>query len=146
MDISILVDASPRPDAADTLRIAKATLQIGLKPVVVVNKVDKPNCRPEEACRMIRLDVQPECYRRSVEFPRYLWFCKNNWMSTDWKTPTENLVPLLDAIIEHFQHRNSWRELLNHLFRLFSIYRSYCCGTCTSWYAERRYEYYTGKA
>ena len=97
----LLVDAFEGPMPQTRFVLQKA-LQIGLKPVVVVNKVDKPNCRPEEVYEMVfdwmfSLNATED----QLDFPVIYGSAKNNWMSTDWKTPTENLVPLLDAIIEH---------------------------------------------
>jgi len=97
----LLVDAFEGPMPQTRFVLQKA-LQIGLKPVVVVNKVDKPNCRPEEVYEMVfDLMFSLNATEDQLEFPVIYGSAKNNWMSTDWKTPTENLVPLLDAIIEH---------------------------------------------
>ena len=97
----LLVDAFEAPMPQTRFVLQKA-LQIGLKPVVVVNKVDKPNCRPEEVYEMVfDLMFSLNATEDQLDFPVIYGSAKNNWMSTDWKTPTENLVPLLDAIIEH---------------------------------------------
>ena len=97
----LLVDAFEGPMPQTRFVLQKA-LQIGLKPVVVVNKVDKPNCRPEEVYEMVfDLKFSLNATEDQLDFPVIYGSAKNNWMSTDWKTPTENLVPLLDAIIEH---------------------------------------------
>ena len=97
----LLVDAFEGPMPQTRFVLQKA-LQIGLKPVVVVNKVDKPNCRPEEVYEMVfDLMFRLNATEDQLDFPVIYGSAKNNWMSTDWKTPTENLVPLLDAIIEH---------------------------------------------
>ena len=97
----LLVDAFEGPMPQTRFVLQKA-LQIGLKPVVVVNKVDKPNCRPEEVYEMVfDLMFSLNATEDQLDFPAIYGSAKNNWMSTDWKTPTENLVPLLDAIIEH---------------------------------------------
>ena len=97
----LLVDAFEGPMPPTRFVLQKA-LQIGLKPVVVVNKVDKPNCRPEEVYEMVfDLMFSLNATEDQLDFPVIYGSAKNNWMSTDWKTPTENLVPLLDAIIEH---------------------------------------------
>lgn len=97
----LLVDAFEGPMPQTRFVLQKA-LQIGLKPVVVVNKVDKPNCRPEEVYEMVfDLVFSLNATEDQLDFPVIYGSAKNNWMSTDWKTPTENLVPLLDAIIEH---------------------------------------------
>ena len=97
----LLVDAFEGPMPQTRFVLQKA-LQIGLKPVVVVNKVDKPNCRPEEVYEMVfDLMFSLNATEDQLDFPVIYGSAKNNWMSTDWKTPTQNLVPLLDAIIEH---------------------------------------------
>ena len=97
----LLVDAFEGPMPQTRFVLQKA-LQIGLKPVVVVNKVDKPNCRPEEVYEMVfDLMFSLNATEDQLDFPVIYGSAKSNWMSTDWKTPTENLVPLLDAIIEH---------------------------------------------
>ena len=97
----LLVDAFEGPMPQTRFVLQKA-LRIGLKPVVVVNKVDKPNCRPEEVYEMVfDLMFSLNATEDQLDFPVIYGSAKNNWMSTDWKTPTENLVPLLDAIIEH---------------------------------------------
>ena len=97
----LLVDAFEGPMPQTRFVLQKA-LQIGLKPVVVVNKVDKPNCRPEEVYEMVfDLMFSLNATEDQLDVPVIYGSAKNNWMSTDWKTPTENLVPLLDAIIEH---------------------------------------------
>ena len=97
----LLVDAFEGPMPQTRFVLQKA-LQIGLKPVVVVNKVDKPNCRPEEVYEMVfDLMFSLNATEDQLDFPVIYGSAKNNWMSTDWKIPTENLVPLLDAIIEH---------------------------------------------
>ena len=97
----LLVDAFEGPMPQTRFVLQKA-LQIGLKPVVVVNKVDKPNCRPDEVYEMVfDLMFSLNATEDQLDFPVIYGSAKNNWMSTDWKTPTENLIPLLDAIIEH---------------------------------------------
>ena len=97
----LLVDAFEGPMPQTRFVLQKA-IQLGLKPIVVINKVDKPNCRPEEVQEMVfDLMFSLEATEDQLDFPVIYGSAKNNWMSTDWKTPTENLVPLLDAIIEH---------------------------------------------
>ena len=97
----LLVDAFEGPMPQTRFVLQKA-LQIGLKPVVVVNKVDKPNCRPDEVYEMVfDLMFSLNATEDQLDFPVIYGSAKNNWMSTDWKTPTDNLTPLLDTIIEH---------------------------------------------
>ena len=97
----LLVDAFEGPMPQTRFVLQKA-IQLGLKPIVVINKVDKPNCRPSEVQEMVfDLMFSLNATEDQLDFPVIYGSAKNNWMSTDWKTPTENLVPLLDAIIEH---------------------------------------------
>lgn len=97
----LLVDAFEGPMPQTRFVLQKA-LQIGLKPIVVINKVDKPNCRPDEVQEavfelMFNLDATEE----QLDFPTIYGSAKNNWMSTDWKNQTDSILPLLDTIIEH---------------------------------------------
>ena len=95
------VDAFEGPMPQTRFVLQKA-LQLGLKPLVVVNKVDKPNCRPEEVYEMVfDLMFSLNATEEQLDFPVIYGSAKNNWMGTDWKTPTDNLTALLDAIIEH---------------------------------------------
>ena len=97
----LLVDAFEGPMPQTRFVLQKA-LQIGLKPIVVVNKVDKPNCRPDEVYEMVfDLMFALDATEEQLDFPVLYGSAKQNWMSTDWKQPTDNILPLLDAIIEH---------------------------------------------
>lgn len=97
----LLVDAFEGPMPQTRFVLQKA-LQIGLKPIVVVNKVDKPNCRPEEVYEMVfDLMFSLNATEDQLDFPVVYGSAKNNWMGEDWKTPTDNITPLLDAIVEH---------------------------------------------
>ena len=97
----LLVDAFEGPMPQTRFVLQKA-LQLGLKTLVVVNKVDKPNCRPEEVYEMVfDLMFSLNATEEQLDFPVIYGSAKNNWMGTDWKTPTDNLTALLDAIIEH---------------------------------------------
>lgn len=97
----LLVDAFEGPMPQTRFVLQKA-LQIGLKPIVVVNKVDKPNCRPDEVHEMVfDLMFSLDATEEQLEFPVIFGSAKNNWMSTDWRNQTEDITPLLDAIIEH---------------------------------------------
>ncbi len=97
----LLVDAFEGPMPQTRFVLQKA-LQIGLKPVVVVNKVDKPNCRPEEVYEMVfDLMFALEATEEQLDFPVVYGSAKNNWMGADWKTPTDNINYLLDVILEH---------------------------------------------
>ena len=99
--VLLLVDAFEGPMPQTRFVLQKA-IEIGLKPIVVINKVDKPNCRPDEVHEavfdlMFSLDATEE----QLDFPVVYGSAKQNWMSTDWKNQTDNIFPLLDAIIEH---------------------------------------------
>ena len=97
----LLVDAFEGPMPQTRFVLQKA-LQIGLKPIVVVNKVDKPNCRPEEVYEMVfDLMFSLNATEDQLDFPVLYGSAKNNWMSDDWKKQTEDITPLLDAIVEY---------------------------------------------
>lgn len=97
----LLVDAFEGPMPQTRFVLQKA-LEIGLKPIVVVNKVDKPNCRPDEVYEMVfDLMFALDATEEQLDFPILYGSAKYNWMSVDWKEPTDNIYPLLDAIIEH---------------------------------------------
>ena len=97
----LLVDAFEGPMPQTRFVLQKA-LEIGLKPVVVVNKVDKPNCRPEEVYEMVfDLMCDLDATEEQLDFPVIYGSAKNNWMGEDWQQPTEDITYLLDAILEH---------------------------------------------
>ena len=97
----LLVDAFEGPMPQTRFVLQKA-LQIGLKPIVVVNKVDKPNCRPEEVYEMVfDLMFSLNATEDQLDFPVIYGSAKNNWMSEDWQAPTDSLTPLLDCIVKH---------------------------------------------
>ncbi|MGY3052774.1 GTP-binding protein [Pedobacter sp. UYEF25] len=81
--------------------VTQKALALGLKPIVVVNKVDKENCRPEEVYEQIfELFFNLEATEDQLDFPVIYGSSKNGWMSTDYNKPTDNIFPLLDAIVE----------------------------------------------
>lgn len=97
----LLVDAFEGPMPQTRFVLQKA-LQIGLKPIVVINKVDKPNCRPDEVHEMVfDLMFSLDATEEQLDFPTIYGSAKNGWMSTDWNQPTETIIPLLDCIIEN---------------------------------------------
>lgn len=97
----LLVDAFEGPMPQTRFVLQKA-LQIGLKPIVVVNKVDKPNCRPEEVYEMVfDLMCDLDATEEQLDFPVIYGSAKNGWMSEDWQKPTDNIFYLLDSIIEN---------------------------------------------
>ena len=96
----LLVDAFEGPMPQTRFVLQKA-LQIGLKPIVVVNKVDKPNCRPEEVYEMVfDLMFSLNASEDQLDFPVVYGSAKNGWMGEDYNTPTDSINYLLDKIIE----------------------------------------------
>ena len=96
----LLVDAFEGPMPQTRFVLQKA-LQLGLKPVVVVNKVDKPNCRPEEVYEMVfDLMCDLNATEEQLDFPVVYGSAKNGWMSASWKEQTENIDYLLDLIVK----------------------------------------------
>jgi GTP-binding protein len=100
--VCLLVDAFEGPMPQTRFVLGKA-LSMGLKPLLVINKVDKENCTPEEVHEkvfdlMFELDANEE----QLDFPTIYGSAKNGWMSTDWKAPTDSITPLLDQILEYF--------------------------------------------
>ena len=97
----LLVDAFEGPMPQTRFVLQKA-LQIGLKPIVVVNKVDKPNCRPETVQEMVfDLMCNLNATEEQLDFYTLFGSAKQGWMSDDWQKPTDNVYPLLDAIIQY---------------------------------------------
>ncbi len=99
--VLLLVDAFEGPMPQTRFVLGKA-LELGLIPIVVVNKVDKENCTPDIVHEkvfdlMFALDATED----QLDFQTIYGSAKNGWMSTDWKKPTDNIVPLLDYIVEH---------------------------------------------
>ncbi len=96
----LLVDAFEGPMPQTRFVLQKA-LQIGLKPIVVVNKVDKPNCRPEEVYEMVfDLMCDLDATEEQLDFPVVYGSAKNGWMSGDFNKPADNIDYLLDKIVE----------------------------------------------
>ena len=97
----LLVDAFEGPMPQTRFVLQKA-LEIGLKPVVVINKVDKPNCRPEEVYEMVfDLMCDLDATEDQLDFPVIYGSAKNGWMGEDWRTPTQDITYLLDAILRY---------------------------------------------
>ena len=99
--VLVLVDAFEGPMPQTRFVLQKA-LGLGLKPILVINKVDKANCRPEVVQEevfelMFSLDATDE----QLDFPTVYGSAKNGWMSNDWKIPGNDITPLLDAIVEY---------------------------------------------
>lgn len=97
----LLVDAFEGPMPQTRFVLQKA-LDLKLKPLVVINKVDKENCKPEEVHESV-FDLMFELGAEEwqLDFPTVYGSAKNNWMSDDWKNETTNVEPLLDMVIEH---------------------------------------------
>ena len=96
----LLVDAFEGPMPQTRFVLQKA-LQLGLKPIVVVNKVDKPNCRPEEVYEMVfDLMFSLNATEDQLDFPVVYGSAKNGWMAEDYNAPTDNIDYLLDKIVE----------------------------------------------
>ena len=96
----LLVDAFEGPMPQTRFVLQKA-LQIGLKPIVVVNKVDKPNCRPEEVYEMVfDLMFSLNATEDQLDFPVVYGSAKQGWMGEDYNAPTDNIDYLLDKIVE----------------------------------------------
>ena len=99
--VLLLVDAFEGPMPQTRFVLQKA-LQIGLKPIVVINKVDKPNCRPDEVHEMVfDLMYNLDATEDQLNFHTVYGSAKNNWMGDDWSQPTTSIATLLDAIIEY---------------------------------------------
>ncbi len=99
--VLLLVDAFEGPMPQTRFVLQKA-IDLGLKPCVVINKVDKENCTPEEVHeKVFDLMFELGAEEWQLDFPVVYGSAKNNWMGEDWKTPTESIAPLLDMVIEH---------------------------------------------
>ncbi|WCC41344.1 translational GTPase TypA [Tenacibaculum finnmarkense] len=98
--VLLLVDAFEGPMPQTRFVLGKA-LELGLTPIVVVNKVDKENCTPDIVHeKVFDLMFALEATEEQLDFATVYGSAKNNWMSTDWKNETDNIVPLLDAVLE----------------------------------------------
>ncbi|GAO29754.1 GTP-binding protein TypA/BipA [Geofilum rubicundum JCM 15548] len=99
--VLLLVDAFEGPMPQTRFVLQKA-LAIGLKPIVVINKVDKPNCRPEEVQEAVfDLMFNLEATEHQLDFVTVYGSARDNWMSNDWKTITTDISSLMDTIVEH---------------------------------------------
>jgi len=99
--VLLLVDAFEGPMPQTRFVLQKA-IDLGLKPCVVVNKVDKENCTPEEVHeKVFDLMFELGAEEWQLDFPTVYGSAKNNWMSTDFRNQTENIEPLLDMVLEH---------------------------------------------
>ncbi|MGB1370372.1 MAG: translational GTPase TypA [Flavobacteriaceae bacterium] len=99
--VLLLVDAFEGPMPQTRFVLQKA-IQMGLKPCVVINKVDKENCTPDEVHEAVfDLMFELEAEEWQLDFPTVYGSAKNNWMSEDWKSETDSIAPLLDMVIDH---------------------------------------------
>ncbi|MBT4709509.1 MAG: translational GTPase TypA [Flavobacteriaceae bacterium] len=99
--VLLLVDAFEGPMPQTRFVLQKA-LDLKLKPLVVVNKVDKENCTPEEVYESVfDLMFELDAKEWQLDFPVIYGSAKNNWMSEDWKNQTDSVEPLLDAVLKH---------------------------------------------
>lgn len=99
--VLLLVDAFEGPMPQTRFVLQKA-LNLGLKPIVVINKVDKPNCRPDEVNEMVfELMYNLNATEDQLDYKVIYGSAKQNWMSDDWRKPTNDITPLLEAIIEY---------------------------------------------
>lgn len=96
--------------------VLQKALQMGKKPIVVVNKVDKPNCRPDEVQEEVfDLMFSLNATEEQLDFATVFGSAKQGWMSLDWRTPTDNITPLLDTILEQIpapEHRDGTPQML----------------------------------
>ena len=112
--VLLLVDAFEGPMPQTRFVLQKA-LELGKKVIVVVNKVDKPNCKPDETNELVfELMFSLDATEEQLEYPTVYGSSKQGWMGPDWKTPTEDMTHLLDTIIQ--------------FPRLFLLYRKDRCG------------------
>ena len=100
--VCLLVDAFEGPMPQTRFVLGKA-LSMGLKPLVVINKVDKENCTPDEVHeKVFDLMFELDATEEQLDFPAVYGSAKNGWMSTDWKTPSGSITPLLDEVLNYF--------------------------------------------
>jgi GTP-binding protein len=100
--VCLLVDAFEGPMPQTRFVLGKA-LSLGLKPLLVINKVDKENCTPEEVHeKVFDLMFELDANEAQLDFATIYGSAKNGWMSTDWKQPTDTIAPLLDEILTYF--------------------------------------------
>lgn len=99
--VLLIVDAFEGPMPQTRFVLQKA-IELGLKPCVVINKVDKENCTPDEVHeKVFDLMFELGAEEWQLDFPAVYGSAKNNWMSTDWKQPTDSMESLLEMVIQH---------------------------------------------
>jgi GTP-binding protein len=103
--VCLLVDAFEGPMPQTRFVLGKA-LSMGIKPLLVINKVDKENCTPEEVQeKVFDLMFELDASEDQLNFPTIYGSAKNGWMAVDWKQPTDSITPLLDEILSYFPPR-----------------------------------------
>ena len=101
--VLLLVDAFEGTMPQTRFVLSKA-LALGLKPIVVVNKVDKPNCRPDEVHEQVfDLMYSLNATEDQLDFPTIYGSAKQGWMSADWKKPSKDISPLFDCILKNIR-------------------------------------------
>ena len=99
--VLLLVDAF-EGTMPQTRFVLQKALQLGLKAILVINKVDKPNCRPDEVHdEVFDLFFNLDATEEQLNFPTIYGSSKQGWMNTDWNEVTTDIVPLLDCIVQH---------------------------------------------
>lgn len=99
--VLLIVDAFEGPMPQTRFVLQKA-IELGLKPIVVINKVDKENCKPDEAMEAVfDLMFSLGATEEQLDFPTLYGSAKQGWMGEDWNKPTGTIEPLLEAIVEH---------------------------------------------
>ena len=99
--VLLLVDAF-EGTMPQTRFVLQKALAIGLRPILVINKVDKPNCRPEEVQEQVyELMFSLDASEEQLEFPTIYGSAKQSWMSDNWRKPSSDITPLLDCIIDY---------------------------------------------
>src|SRR5512133_2032183 len=99
--VLLLVDAF-EGTMPQTRYVLEKALSFGKKPIVVINKVDKPNCRPDEVVEQVfELMISLGANENQLDFPTLYGSGKHGWMSEDWNKPAPDITPLLNAIIKH---------------------------------------------
>ncbi|MEO9532646.1 MAG: translational GTPase TypA [Crocinitomicaceae bacterium] len=103
--VCLLVDAFEGPMPQTRFVLQKA-LELGLKPLLVINKVDKENCTPDEVHeKVFELMFELDANEEQLEFETVYGSAKNGWMSKDWKKPTDSITTILDVILDYFPPR-----------------------------------------
>ena len=127
--VLLLVDAFEGPMPQTRFVLQKA-LDMHLNPIVVINKVDKENCTPEEVHEAVfDLMMNMGASDEQLDFPVIFGSAKQGWMSTDYRKPTDSMLPLLDMVLEKVQPMEIPEGNTQMLDRLFELYRTYRRGT-----------------